>query len=216
MAGGDVSFALDDVVSRTRIREKGDRLTHRVKLVERHQHGGRFVTLIPRTRSEDGAFRASLASGQVRWRPVHERRDDEGNIVDRFSASEAPTLSAEGYRLVWYHSTRKAENDAAMRARQVDRALRELAELQQKLGSPRSRSQERAKVVTAVETILESRGAGGWITTTIDERVELPITMQWHDGDHFRVRTDQRAIQVVAHATSGAADDEAGAYRDVA
>ena len=57
-------------------------------------------------------------------------------------------------------------------ARQVDRALRELAELQQKLGSPRSRYQERAKVAAAVETILESRGAGGWITTTIEERVE--------------------------------------------
>ena len=38
------------------------------------------------------------------------------------------------------------------------------------LGSPRSRYQERAKVVAAVETILESRGAGGWITTTIEER----------------------------------------------
>jgi transposase len=53
----------------------------------------------------------------------------------------------------------------------VDRALRELAELQQKLGSPRSRYQERAKVAAAVEAILESRGAGGWITTTIEERV---------------------------------------------
>jgi transposase len=73
---------------------------------------------------------------------------------------------------VWYHSTGKAENDAAGRARQVDRALRELAELQQRLGSPRSRYQDRAKVVAAVETILESRGVGGWITTTIEERVE--------------------------------------------
>jgi transposase len=137
-----------------------------------HQHGGRFLTLIPRTRSEDRSFRASLARGQVRWRPIYDKCDEDGDVVDQFSISEASALSEEGYRLVWYHSTRKAENDAAMRARQVDRALRELAELQQKLGSPRSRYQERAKVVTAVETILESRGAGGWITTTIDERVE--------------------------------------------
>jgi transposase len=137
-----------------------------------HQHGGRFLTLIPRTRNEDRSFRESLSRGQVRWRPIYDKCDEDGEIVDQFSISETPALSEEGYRLVWYHSTRKAENDAAVRARQVDRALRELAELQQKLGSPRSRYQERAKVVAAVEAILESRGAGGWITTTIEERVE--------------------------------------------
>jgi transposase len=137
-----------------------------------HQHGGRFLTLIPRTRSEDRSFRESLSRGQVRWRPISEERDEDGEILDQFSVSEEPALSAEGYRLVWYHSTRKAENDAAVRARQVDRALRELAELQQKLGSPRSRYQDRAKVAAAVEVILESRGACGWITTTIEERAE--------------------------------------------
>jgi transposase len=137
-----------------------------------HQHGGRFLTLIPRTRSEDRSFRESLSRGQVRWRPIYDKRDEDGEILDQFSVSEEPALSAEGYRLVWYHSTRKAENDAAVRARQVDRALRELAELQQKLGSPRSRYQDRAKVAAAVEVILESRGACGWITTTIEERAE--------------------------------------------
>jgi transposase len=137
-----------------------------------HQHGGRFLTLIPRTRGEDRSFRESLARGQVRWRPIYDKCDEDGEIVDQFSISESPAVSVEGYRLVWYHSTRKAENDAATRARQVDCALRELAELQRKLTSPRSRYQERAKVVAAVETILESRGAGGWITTTIEERVE--------------------------------------------
>ena len=136
-----------------------------------HQHGGRSLTLIPRTRSEDRGFRESLSRGQVRWRPIYDKRDEGGEIIDQFSVSEGPALSAEGYRLVWYHSTRKAENGAAQRARPVDRALRELAELQQKLGSPRGRYQERAKVAAAVEAILESRGAGGWITTTIEGRV---------------------------------------------
>jgi transposase len=135
-----------------------------------HQRGGRFLTPIPRTRGEDRSFRESLSRGRVRWRPIDDKCDEDGEIVDRFSISEEPALSEEGYRLVWYHSPRKAGSDAAQRARQVDRALRELAELQQKLGSPRSRYQERAEVVAAVETILESRGAGGWITTTIEER----------------------------------------------
>jgi transposase len=137
-----------------------------------HQHGGRFLTLIPRTRNEDRSFRESLSRGQVRWRPIHDKCDDDGEVLDRFSISEEPAVSVEGYRLVWYHSTLKAQNDAAQRSRRVDRALGELAELQQKLGSPRSRYRDRAKVASAVEAILEARGACGLITTTIEERVE--------------------------------------------
>jgi transposase len=135
-----------------------------------HRHGGRSLTTIPRTRNEDRSFRESVSRGQVRWRPIYEKRDEDGEIVDQFSVSDKPALSAEGYRLVWYHSTRKAENDAAQRARQMARALRELAELQQELTSTRSRYQERARVAAAVEAILESRGVVGWIATTIAER----------------------------------------------
>ena len=33
-----------------------------------HQHGGRFLTVLPRTRGEDATFRASVREGQARWR----------------------------------------------------------------------------------------------------------------------------------------------------
>ena len=159
-----------------------------------HQHGGRFVTLIPRTRSEDGAFRAALLQGQVRWRLIHEKRDDTGEIVDRYSVSETPALSAEGYRLVWYHSTRKAETDAAQRVRQVDRALRELAELHQKLNGPRPRYHEQAQVAAAVEAILEARGAKSWITTTITARV----VEKYHQEGRGRPTEKTRYIREVS------------------
>ena len=63
-------------------------------------------------------FRESLSRGQVRWRPIYEKRDEDGGIIDQFSVSEEPALSAEGYRLVWYHtairkySNRDAEGDS--------------------------------------------------------------------------------------------------------
>jgi transposase len=160
-----------------------------------HQHGGRFVTLIPRTRTEDRAFRASLARGQVQWRPIHETRTEKGEIVDRFSVSDAPALSAEGYRLVWYHSTRKAENDVAARVRQVDRALRELAELQAKLSGPRTRYHDQAKVASAVEAILEERGVKSWITTTISERA----VERYHQEGRGRPSEKTRYIREVVN-----------------
>jgi len=135
-----------------------------------HQRQGRFLTVLPRTRSEDGAFRDLLHSGQVQWRPIHDKRNDEGEIVDRYSVCEPATLSAEGYRLVWYHSTRKAECDARARHQQVERALNELAELRQKLSSPRTRYRQEAKVAEAVQGILQTRSVEGWIVTEINQQ----------------------------------------------
>jgi transposase len=137
-----------------------------------HQHQGRFLTVLPRTRSEDRVFRDSLSSGQVQWRPIHDKRNDDGEIVDQYSVSVPATLSAEGYRLVWYHSTRKAEQDARSRHQQVERALSELAELRQKLSSPRTRYRREAKVVEAVQETLQARGVERWIVTEVKERTD--------------------------------------------
>jgi hypothetical protein len=104
-----------------------------------HQHGGRFLTVLPRSRAEDATFRAAVRAGRVRWRTVHERRGDDGAVVDRFAAREPETTTAEGYRLLWYHSARKAELDALARHKRLERASAALAELRAKLTSPRTR-----------------------------------------------------------------------------
>jgi hypothetical protein len=43
-----------------------------------------------------------VSAGKVSWRPIHDKRDEEGNLIDRFSICEPATQSTEGYRLVWY------------------------------------------------------------------------------------------------------------------
>src|SRR4051812_18339430 len=98
-----------------------------------HQHGGRFLSVLPRTRAEDAAFRGAMLEGKARWRQVHDKLDDEGDVVDRFSVHEPEMTSAEGYRLVWYHSTRKAELDALARHHRIERVSGRLSELRQKL-----------------------------------------------------------------------------------
>ena len=87
-------------------------------------------------------------------------------------AQRAGHAGHEGYRLVWYHSTCKAEHDARTRHQQVERALIDLAELRQKLSSPRTRYHQAAKVAEAVQSILKARGVEGWIVTEIKERTE--------------------------------------------
>jgi transposase len=139
------------------------------------KHHGRFVTVLPRTRSEDKAFRKSLREGKVTWRTVYEKideQDEQRKVLDCISVANQPVLSAEGYRLLWYHSTRKAEVDGLARATRLQRATRELDELRQRLASPRTRYRTRSKVAEAVEAILKSREVDDWITVAIEERTE--------------------------------------------
>jgi transposase len=138
-----------------------------------HQRQGRFITVLPQTRAEDAAFRELLAQGQVAWRPLWEKTDERGELVDCFSLSQQPALTAEGYRLVWYHSTRKAELDALARSGRIARALKQLAALREKLRAPRSRYRQAAKVAEAVAEILQGCGAAAWIVSEIQpQRVE--------------------------------------------
>ena len=143
-----------------------------------HRHGGRFLSVLPRTRGEDTAFRAEVLAGRVHWRKIHDRYDDDGDLVDRFSIHEPEATSVEGYRLIWYHSARKAELDAASRLQRIERAVERLMELRQKLAAPRTRHRERAKVAAAVEAILEETGTAAWITVTIAERTEETFRQQ--------------------------------------
>ena len=144
-----------------------------------HQRQGRFVTVLPRTRGEDGDFRTLVAKGQVAWRPLWEKTDEEGRVIDRYSTSDHPASTLEGYRLLWYHSLRKAESDAVARSGRIEKALKQLAALREKLRSPRSRYRQEAKVAAAVAETLASCGADAWIVTEVQ-----PQTQETFHQDH--------------------------------
>ncbi len=146
------------------------KLATRENMAYLHQHQGRFVTVLPKTRREDAVFRALVATGQVAWRPLWEKTNGDGQVIDVYSTSDRPTATAEGYRLVWYHSRRKAEHDAIARAARIERTLKELAELRDKLRSPRTRYRQESKVADAVAEILASRGVEKLIVTEVEAK----------------------------------------------
>jgi transposase len=158
-----------------------------------HQRQGRFITILPRTRSEDATFRQLVARGQVAWQSLWEKTDEEGEVVDSYSTSDQPATTAEGYRLVWYHSKRKAEQDAVARSGRIERALKELAALRAKLRSPRTRYRQEAKVSAAVAEILQTCGAENWIAT----EVQPQIAESFHQDHRGRPRNDTRYVRKV-------------------
>ena len=159
-----------------------------------HQRQGRFVTVLPRTRAEDAAFRDLVEKGQVTWRPLWKKTDDQGDLLDCYTLSDQPATTAEGYRLVWYHSQRKAELDAVARSGRIERTLKQLAALREKLRSPRTRYRQEAKVAEAVAEILQSRKAAPWIVTEVQ-----PHSVETFHQDHRgRPGKDTRYVKKVA------------------
>jgi transposase len=79
-------------------------------------------------------------------------------------------VSKEGYRLFWYHSTRKKELDRATRLRQIDRALGELRDLNVRLLGPRTRFRQRPTVEAAVAKILSEREVAPFLVLDISEQ----------------------------------------------
>jgi transposase len=136
------------------------------------QRGGRFVSVLPRSRKEDTQFRERLRQTPqtVTWQHLYDVTDQDERLLDRFQVCADEAVSAEGYRLLWFQSTRKAELDATTRSRRIQRALAELSELRDRVHGPRTRFRQRQKVEDAVQKILEERSVERWVKVQIDER----------------------------------------------
>lgn len=139
-------------------------------------HGGSFVTVLPRTRKEDAAFRNQLRLGSpsVRWRKIHQvenqrRSDDPPNV---FSSTDAgPAVTAEGYRLIWIRSSQKARDDAQARENQLRRAELELKAVAAKVGTRQLRALPAVKA--RVEKILAQHRVAEFLETTIGTTTEI-------------------------------------------
>jgi transposase len=133
---------------------------------------GRFVTILPRSRAEDGAFREYLQTHTPVWteaaRCPGARLGDPDQV---YSTTPAPLPSAEGYRITWVHSTAKAGRDAATRQARIEAGVAALDALDARLAGPRSRFKTRVAVEQAATTALNDVHAQRWVTFTVTETI---------------------------------------------
>jgi transposase len=150
------------------------KLASRENLSHIATRGGRFVTVLPRGRSEDVAFRQRLRTtpSVVKWTLLYALANDQGHVVDELFLCGDDQVHSEGYRLLWYRSTRKAEQDKSRRARLIQKATEALSDLRERLQGPRTRFRARSKVEQAVAEILAEAEASSWLRVEIEEQEE--------------------------------------------
>lgn len=127
---------------------------------------GRFLTVMPRTRAEDGWFRDYLQDHALDWCEVHRepnpRRRDGPDVV--YHGVLSPQRSSDGYRVLWYRSSQKEEQDRLSRQQRLERAAARLEALQ----APGRRSEFR--------TVAEALEAGQRVVT--EEQVQRLLQVE--------------------------------------
>ena len=119
-------------------------------------YGGKFVTVLPRTRKEDKVFRARLRKGPVvRWRkfheiPNHRCKSEPPDVL--YTTTEGSQATKEGYRIVWVRSSHKALLDEEGRNERLRKAEVEFHELGPKLGSRKLKT--RTEINNRVKQVL--------------------------------------------------------------
>src|SRR5499427_2507062 len=127
--------------------------------------GGRFVTVLPRTRSEDEEFRGWIQTNTPEWTVVwnrpHPRYADGPR--DRWFVFRAPLPTGEGWSIVWVWSTLLTLRQEARRQRNMAAASEELSELRERLAGPRTRLRRAPDIDFQVKTIIEKHHVGSYM-----------------------------------------------------
>ncbi len=126
------------------------------------QGGGKFISILPKTRKEVGQMYASLASktGEIpdvgSWTLAYERESSRkrGKLVS-YKYFEG-TGTKEGWRIAWIHSSSKAGVDCSARNRRIETVTTELEALAPKLN--RYHLKTREDIEKRIEKIVKKDG----------------------------------------------------------
>ena len=122
-----------------------------------HRAGGRFVTVLPRTRKEDAEFREWIQTHTPPWELIWDRPNARTRYGprDRWYVYPAPLPSAEVWTVVWVWSTLLTLRQEARRRRNIVAATEALSALRQRLASPKARRRTVAEIDLRVAQLLE-------------------------------------------------------------
>ncbi|WP_454872992.1 IS1634 family transposase [Paraburkholderia xenovorans] len=148
--------------------------------------GGRFVTVMPRSRLEDSEFREWIQTHTPDWSCVWDRpnpRHSDGPR-DVWYVWRAPLPSAEAWPVVWVWSPLLTLRQEARRRRNVAAAIEELQQLRARLAGARTRLRGTAEIDLQIRTILEKLRVGRYLKVrrTVREQHEYRQTKRGRPG----------------------------------
>jgi transposase len=119
--------------------------------------GGRFVTVMPRSRLEDALSREEIQSRTPEWTLVWDRPNPRyaDGPRDLWYVHRAPLPSMEGWSVVWVWSTVLTLRQHARRLRNLAAAGEQLQLLRQRLASAKTRLRGAAEIDQQIKLIVD-------------------------------------------------------------
>jgi len=139
-----------------------------------HGRGGRFVTVMPRSRSEDREFRAWIQDHKPAWEKVWDRPNPrrKGGPRDRWFVWTYHLPSREGWPVTWVFSHLLRLKQAESRRERIAQAVQQLGDLAHQHLHGRPRKRARAEVWNQVTSILNTRRVSRYLTVTLHTHEE--------------------------------------------
>jgi transposase len=132
-------------------------------------YGGKFVTILPRSRGEAKSFRTQLLDGaRPRWRRLLVLSDPPRGAQQPevyWTTAQGPTHTSEGHRIVWCRSSQKRALDAQIRDTAMAKAEAELHQLGR--GLNRGQLRQRSNIVRSAEAILKRHRCRGLLNVDV-------------------------------------------------
>jgi len=136
--------------------------------------GGRFVTVLPRSRREDQRFREWLQKNEPAWETVrdrpHPRRRKGPRDIWKVFCEKLP--SGEGWPIVWVSSSLLRSRQIQSREERLTLAQQELERLSAQISGPKPRRRSRAQIELRIEQILLKTHCARYIVTDVQQVAE--------------------------------------------
>jgi transposase len=174
--------------------------------------GGRFVTVLPRTRLEDQEFRKWIQTHTPDWECVWDRPNSRyaDGPRDRWYVYRAPLLSAEVWPIVWVWSTLLTLRQEARRRRDIAAAIEELNDLRNRLAGAKTRLRGAAEIDFQIKALLDRHHVNRYlkVSRVVREEHLYKQTRRGRPGPNM----DYRKITKRRFDIEWTTDEEAIAY----
>jgi transposase len=139
---------------------------------------GRFLTLIPRTRSEHARFLTWVQDNEAKWSEVSRKSNPRGKHKAKviYRGVEDSQGSEEGYRILWYHSSQKQERDCQARMKRLNKTRKRLLRLRPPGRGELFKTESAAR--EAAEKVLEKGQTQDWLRVVIEEVVRTALVQE--------------------------------------
>jgi transposase len=161
------------------------KLATRSQMAHIDDHGGRFVTKLPRPRNEHRLLSDWTRQQQPQWTEADRqppiRKKDPDQV---WNTAPAPIRSVEGHRIVWVHDTNQQRLDEHIRRGHLTRAQTALTALNQRLHGPRCRFADPHSVQAALDSALTKHGCAQLLRVEILDRPAERVSAQTRGPDN--------------------------------